>query len=255
MDLYLERHWRDLHARFIIYACDQLQGCLPRDLRARVEERVFVESPAGVEGDMYPVVRVLERHPRQQVPATGCAGATAEPLIVEVLPELISETFIEILDVSTGRRVITVIEVLSAANKHAGRGRRLFIRKRRDCLRGRVSLVEIDLLRAGHRNLMVPAAQLPDSHRTMYQVCVRRGWRPAHVEVYRVPLRERLPSIKVPLRETDPDVTLDLQSILDQCYQKGGYDDDIDYKTGPEPPLDGDDAAWADTLSRGQGKR
>ena len=43
MDPYLEEHWRDIHHRFLTYACDELQELLPRDLRARLEERVFVE--------------------------------------------------------------------------------------------------------------------------------------------------------------------------------------------------------------------
>ena len=34
MDPYLERFWRDVHARLIIYAADQLQENLPSDLRA-----------------------------------------------------------------------------------------------------------------------------------------------------------------------------------------------------------------------------
>jgi hypothetical protein len=44
MDPYLEESWGDVHHRLITYAADQLQTTLPKDLRARVEERVFVES-------------------------------------------------------------------------------------------------------------------------------------------------------------------------------------------------------------------
>ena len=40
MDPYLEAHWGDIHQRIVLYAADQLQGQLPSDLRARVEERV-----------------------------------------------------------------------------------------------------------------------------------------------------------------------------------------------------------------------
>jgi hypothetical protein len=67
-------------------------------------------------------------------------------------------------------------------------------------------------------------------------------------------LRRRLPVIGVPLRPADPDVPLDLQSIVEQCYRNGGYDD-IDYRREPEPPLSPEDAAWADALLRQQGKR
>ena len=60
--------------------------------------------------------------------------------------------------------------------------------------------------------------------------------------------------VSIPLRPADPDVLLELQAILDQCYRNGGYDD-IDYPGEPDPPLRGDDAAWADALLREQGRR
>jgi len=44
-------------------------------------------------------------------------------------------------------------------------------------------------------------------------------------------------------------VRLNLQSLIDQCYENGGYDD-IDYTHPPIPPLQGEDAAWADTPLR-----
>jgi len=46
----------------------------------------------------------------------------------------------------------------------------------------------------------VPLASLPPSFRTAYQVWVRRGWDPARVEIYRAPLRERLPDTTQSLR-------------------------------------------------------
>jgi hypothetical protein len=61
--------------------------------------------------------------------------------------------------------------------------------------------------------------------------------------------------INVPLRTTDADAPLDLQALIDQCYQNGGYDDDIDYQNESVPPLDPDDATWADAPLRKQGAR
>lgn len=95
MDPYLERHWRDVHASLVIYARDQLDGRLPRDLRARVEERVFLESTSGVERETYPDVRIVERA-RAAPPAPKVHGGiiTAEPLIVvaeEPVPDVYSD--------------------------------------------------------------------------------------------------------------------------------------------------------------------
>jgi Protein of unknown function (DUF4058) len=65
MDPYLEQHWGDVHHRFITYASDQLAKVLPRDLRARVEERVFVESPDNSYRPIVLDVRVIERRRRK----------------------------------------------------------------------------------------------------------------------------------------------------------------------------------------------
>jgi Protein of unknown function (DUF4058) len=84
---------------------------------------------------------------------------------------------------------------------------------------------------------------------------VRRGWEATKVEVYRVPLRERLPVIRIPLRETDDDVPLDLPALVAQCYRNGDYQADIDYQVDPDPPLGAEDAGWADALLRQAGRR
>ena len=255
MDPYLEEFWRDVHARLVIYAADQLQSRLPSDLRARVEERVVVEPIAGEHRNVYPDIRVVERGRGSGAAAGATGAAIAEPLILNLSSEPMTETYVEIIDIGTGKHVVTVLEVLSLSNKLAGESREQYGQKRAALQASGVSLVEIDLLRAGQRGLSVPYDYLPVTHRTTYQVCVRRGWRPMQAEVYRAPLRERLPVIGVPLRETDADVPLDLQALVDQCYRNGGYDDDIDYRRPPRPPLEPDDDRWSDELLRSQGRR
>jgi len=256
MDPYLEPFWRDIHARLIIYAADQLNGRLPGDLRARVEERIVVEPGQDAERSVYPDVRVMQRGRGGPAAAVAEAGvAVAEPLLIRLPDELATQTFIEIIDLGSGKRVVTVIEILSLSNKLPGEGQDLYFEKRDELRQGGVSLVEIDLLRAGKRPLAVPYDRIPESHRTPYNVWVRRGWERATVALYRVPLQERLPAIRVPLRQTDQDVPLELQPLVDQCYRNGGYDDDIDYRAPLDPPLLPDDAAWADALLRSQGRR
>jgi hypothetical protein len=257
MDPYLEQFWRDIHARCIIYAADQLQAHLPPDLRARVEERVVVEPVFGTTRSVYPDIRVVERgQGRAPIHASEPTPALAEPLIIYAFDDPITESFIEIIDVGSGRRVVTIIEVLSLANKLPGEGQDLYRRKQRELRDGQVNLVEIDLLRAGDRVLAIGASRIPASYRTLYQVCVYRAIAtPPCYELYRVLLRERLPIIRLPLRSTDPDVSLDLQAVIDQCYRNGGYDEDIDYSVEPDPPLDAADARWADTLLREAGRR
>ncbi len=230
-----------------------------------MQQRVFIELP-GAEREYYADVRVLEHHRRPPVGGTAVAEpglstvagngarAPAEPIVIHLDTEPVSEGYIEIVDGKTGFRVITSIEVLSPANKRAGEGRRQFLQKRKDVKRSGVNVVEIDLLRGGHDALMIPREQIPPSHRTDYQACVWRAAQPCAMSVYRFPLREPLPVISIPLRPTDPDAPLDLQTGVDQCYRNGGYGV-IDYSEEPEPRLEKADAAWADALLREQGRR
>lgn len=255
MDPYLEQYWRDVHHGLITYARDQLQPGLPEPLRARVEERVFVESDAPEYRAFYPDVHVFERAGRKgAAPAPNSSVAVEDPLVVHLNDEPLSQGYIEIIDAGSGNRVITVIEFLSPSNKVPGEGQDLYLRKQREVKAASVSLVEIDLTRVGRRIMVLPPERVPPSHRTTYQVGVVRGWALQKVEVYGAPLQRRLPVIRVPLRETDPDAPLDLQSLVDLCYRNGRYDD-LDYQAEPSPPLDSCDAAWADELLRSKGLR
>jgi Protein of unknown function (DUF4058) len=254
MDPYLEQHWRDLHARLIIYSCDQLQGQLPADLYARVEERIVLESDEVMRQSRYPDVRVVE-HPDGGLSGSAVETgiAVAEPVRIHYGSEPITETYLEIMDAGTGKRVVTVIEFLSTSNKFPGESQDQYQQKQKELKQGRVSLAEIDLLRAGRRLLSIPVSSIPVELRTTYQVCVRRGWEVNIFEIYRVPLSERLPTIRIPLRERDADARLDLQALIDQAYRNGRYQT-IDYKVPPEPPLETADAAWAEELLRQAGK-
>ncbi len=252
MDPYLEAHWGDVHSALVIYSRDAVQARLPRDLRARVEERVYVDRHPAPERTVVPDVRVIER---ATTPPDIGGGGTAvlqvtidEPLVFTVeQEEAVTETFIEIRESGGSGRLITVIEVLSPANKRPGPGRSLYLRKQAELLQGGVNLVEIDLLRGGERVQQFKEDNIPQEHRTPYVVTVRRGIDPLQVEWYRAPLRSRLPVIGVPLRETDPDVPLNLQALIAQCYQGGAYDD-IDYRQEPDPPLNEEDTKWAAAL-------
>ena len=256
MDPYLEAHWGDVHARLVIYISEALQRGLPSDLRARVEERVFIESDNRELRSVYPDVRVYERPQSRDrsEPASDGGVAVAEPLVVHRKSEPVTQTFIEIREAGSGGRVITVIELVSMSNKQPGDGRTLYLKKQAELLAGGVNSVEIDLLRAGQHVIAAPPEQLPRPYRGPYRICVWRASRPEQWEVYRVPLEVRLPAIAIPLRPTDADVALDLQPLVDRCYETGAYDD-LDYTRPPDPPLDADAEAWVDQLLREKGLR
>lgn len=257
MDPYLEAHWRDIHARLIIYTCDALQGVLPSSLRARVEERVLLETPLGfADHPLYPDVRVVEyTQKRGRGTQTEAGVAVAEPLVVDTEVEPATETFLEIIDLATGNRIVTVIEFLSPSNKSSGPNREQYLRKQGEVCTSKANLVEIDLNRFGVHTLAFPLTHLRPQRRTPYMACVRRATRRGQAEVYPMPLSERLPLVKVPLRPDDADVPLDLQALVDKCYLNGAYDGTLNYAAEPDPPLLGADKGWAAERLRAQGLR
>jgi hypothetical protein len=258
MDPYLEAHWRDVHHNLITYARDAIQEALPSDLRARVEERVVLETPEGIGANpLYPDLRLIEGRPQdpRYAPAAAEGVAVAEPFLVEVEREPLTEGFIEIIDAESGNRVVTVIEFLSPTNKASAAGRLQYLQKQSEICHSDTSLVEIDLVRRGAHVLAVPLDHLSPRRQTPYMVCVRRPWVRGKAEVYSIHLSQKLPTIKVPLRQTDADVPLDLQSLIDRCYRMGRYEGDLDYRRDSDPPLAGAEAKWADQLLQSRGLR
>jgi hypothetical protein len=246
MDPYLEKSWRDVHHRLCTYACDALQPQVQPALLARIDERLVVEYDGRRERDISPDVTITESEPWQMSGGGGTATMeSAEPLVL-LDDEPIPEGFIRIAEGEEGR-LVTVIEFLSLTNKLPGDGQEKYLQKRNEYYETGVNLVEVDLLRRGERIVMA-SHRIPRSHRTTYQVCVRRAynWR---TEIYAVPLRRALPTIRVPLRERDADAHLNLQALIEQTYRNGAYGS-IDYTQPPDPPLDAADAAWAAELVR-----
>ncbi len=121
MDPYLEAHWGDIHHRIINYACDAIQDQLPGDLFARMEERIYVQSPQELML-RYPDLRVIEGSPTPQISSASMPEdvVVAEPLLLEIDADPVSESFIEIREAGDDERLVTVIEALSPANKNLG---------------------------------------------------------------------------------------------------------------------------------------
>ncbi len=243
MNPYLERYWGDVHTSLMVYARNQLVPQLPAGLLARVEEGLTVIAGDRAARTIYPDVSVVEEPSSGYSSGTDTAVQIAEPLVLAVEDEFQTARHIEIVDSRDGNRLITVIEFLSPGNKSSHAGREAYRRKQVDYLESEVNLVEIDLVRAGSWALAFPEARVPADWRTTYQICVRRATKPLDAELYRVPLRERLPNIRIPLRAGDPDAVLQLQPLIDDCYRDGAYWQ-IDYSGDLVPPLADADAQW-----------
>src|SRR5207244_1722797 len=113
-------------------------------------------------------------------------------------------------------------------------------------LETRTHVLEIDLLRRGTR-----VRSLGEPPPAAYYVYLSRTERRPFTAVWPVLLRERLPTVPIPLLAPDPDVPLDLQATVDDCFALVGYERLLDYTVAPPPPpLSLDDAAWVDETLR-----
>ena len=255
MDPWLELRWRDVHASLVIYIRNQIQRQLPEPLVARAEEDVFVDVEDEKPRLVRPAVEVAEEE--RGINGGGVATlappvAVAKPMLVHV-PEPEVDRRVEIIDLTSGERVVTAIEVLSPSNKLPGRARDAYQAKQRDFIWAGVNLVEIDLVRKGRWTFSVDEGALMERERAPYMICVFRATRSGVREFYSLPLRQPLPTIAIPLRPGDRDVALDLQQVINQAYEDGRYDR-TDYRRSLEPPLPPEDAAWASDLLRKAGR-
>jgi hypothetical protein len=244
MDPFLEdlAGWPGVHARLLTAIGDDLAATLSPRYRVDIEERVYVTDPDEDPGYASFVPDVIVSRPAgaadSRVDPGGATRITAPVILSGNIDEEIRDRFLSIRDAKS-REVVTALEVLSPANKVRGsRGREALGAKRGQILAAGANWLEIDLLRGGVRSPRI-------AHRCDYCVLLLRPGRSGAL-AWPFGLEEPLPVVAVPLRPPHEDVPLDLAGILRGCYERGRYEDGIDYGADvPPPPLGGEQAAWA----------
>lgn len=245
MDPYLERRqrWTAVHTRLIVAIADELGPKIRPAYRVDIELRTYValltsDSPAGVPDVlvMSPPQQESEQGSRMAMVATAPGLAAAE--FVELpMPSEITERYLVVREAAT-EEVVTVIEILSLANKLTNEGREEYLRKRATVLSSQTNLLEIDLLRSG--DPMSPFSPEDSDYRIMVSAAIERPM----ARAYRFGVRDPIPDISVPVRPGDAEPLLSLDTIVQQVYDRGSYDLAIDYAQPAEPPLRSTDAAW-----------
>jgi hypothetical protein len=213
--------WSEFHSRMIVAIADALNETVSQAYRVAVEKRVYLSQ--GEETILIGIPDVsLTDSPTAKADSTATAMVT-EPMVVEVpIAEEVQERYLEIREAATGR-VITVIELLSPKNKQAGIGRDTYLQKRQRIMMSQTHLVEIDLLRAGEPLPIVGA--LPSHYRILVSVSPDRP----KAQLYAFNLRQAIPPISVPLA-SGTSVSLDLQVLLHQVYDRARFGMAIDYQ-------------------------
>ena len=168
------------------------------------------------------------------------------PLFTSIIREEYTEEFIEIRT-RTDNRLVTLLEVVSPANKTTMAGRLAYLDKRKESVIQKAAIVEIDLVLQGKPTLTYSRDGLPEFD---HAVSVTRANAPDRYEIYTATIQKRLPKFKLPLAADDKDALLDLQAAFGRAYDLGGFASLIDYKCPPPPdvPLTDSYKAWINDL-------
>lgn len=155
------------------------------------------------------------------------------PLFTSIIREEYTEEFIEIRT-RTDNRLVTLLEVVSPANKTTQAGRQAYLDKRKEAANQKAGIVEIDLVLQGKPTLTYSRDGLPEFD---HAVSVTRATAPDRYEIYTATIQKRLPKFKLPLAPDDRDALLDLQAAFARAYDLGGFGTLIDYKGSPPPDV------------------
>jgi hypothetical protein len=264
MDPYLEAPdiWPDFHDRLAEVASALLNEQLPDPYYARLEMRpeVGIVEEGGSSRRIVPDLAVARRPVSD--PTVGGVGLLASPrtsvsesIEFVVQSEPIRHPFVEIRDPTRGHHLVTLMEIASPSNKLLGPDRQSYLKKQQEVLQSDANLIEIDLLRSGdrlvHAELEAYLSQLnPEPN---YVVVVNRAWTRSKgaSQLFPILITTSLPCIPIPLREKDPEITLDLQYVMNQVYDRGPYRKVLDYRQPPRPALLKELLDWAQQLTCG----
>jgi hypothetical protein len=209
MDPYLEDEliWPVFHHQFVMCLYQILLPGLMDRYRARVGQRHYV---------------------------------TEQALFTSVVREEHHEDLIEIR-VRNDSRLVTLLDVVSPANKSTRAGREAYLAKRQEGRGCNANLVELDLVLQGQPMLDYSREGLPDWD---YLITVTRATQPERYEIYTTTLQKRLPRIKLPLAPDERETVLDLHTAFTRCYDQGGFAGKIDYSKEPPASVKDEDRRW-----------
>jgi hypothetical protein len=175
----------------------------------------------------------------ERAPARDAVGVVD----VEVaISDEVTENYLEVRDVETGA-LVTALELLSPANKLHRKHREDYERKRQRIIDSRISLIEIDLMRAGE-----PMPVVGSSPESDYRILVSQGWTRPKAKLFAFGLRQPIPAVLVPLRQGEEQPEIGLNDVLHTLYERARLDLRVRYDRLPDPPLRAEDAAWVSHL-------
>jgi Protein of unknown function (DUF4058) len=242
MDPYLEDAvvWGDYHTTFLLHLRAEISARLPERYAARLDRYVWIHE---ADDDEKPVLREPDVFVSDEGgPAASTAVVALNAPSTSMMPAVRRQghRYLKIVD-ALGKRVVTVIEILSPSNKTPGDDRDAYLAKRGEYLASGANFVEINLLRGGRQS---PMGQ-PPPPKSDYCVVVSQAAEYPKAGVWPFGLRDPLPTIPIPLTAGDNPIQVDLGVCHEKTCRDGQYGKDIDYSgSPPPPPLSPEDQAW-----------
>lgn len=246
MDPYLEHPslWPDVHNSLIAAIRDDLASRLAPRYYVGLERRAYLLKPDDIVFIGRPDIALIPHQPPEKLSPLPLADVAVLNVDVPMNDE-VSENYLEIHEVET-EKLVTILELLSPANKLHPQGREEYERKRDHIFRSRTNLVEIDLLRAGEPMMVVGRPVESD-----YRILVSRGAERPRARLYAFNLRQPIPSINIPLLPGDEEPLLDLGQVLHSLYERARFDLRLNYGKAAVPPIKESDSSWAlDQISK-----
>lgn len=173
---------------------------------------------------------------------------TEQALFTSVIREERLEQFIEIRQRTDGR-LITLVDIVSPANKTTPSGRHSYLDKRREARSINSNLVEIELVLQGQPLLDYSREGMAEWD---FGVTVTRCTQPERFEIYTATLQKRLPRFRLPLASDDRDTVIDLQAAFARSYDQGDFAKLIDYQKDPTTKMSEEQKKWIDERLREQ---
>jgi hypothetical protein len=174
-----------------------------------------------------------------------------QALFTSVIREEHTEAYIEVRQRTDGR-LVTLVEVISPANKMSEAGRQHYLNRRQESKNAKANLVEVDLVLQGADLVEYAREGLPSWD---YAVFVSRAAQPDRYEIFPATLPKRLPKFRLPLAADDRDTVIDLQAAFARAYDQGDFAKHVNYDRDPATKLGDENRDWLQQRLREQQKR
>src|SRR5262245_27868350 len=154
MDPWLEDPtiWPSFHGRLITSIADERVPQLAPRYYVGVESRTTLLTGLDIDLLYKPDITSHATESRAEVRSSSVAVVQSPEVrtysVAIAIGEESEETYLAIQEIP-GRKLVTVIEILSPTNKKTKVARAAFLKKREDLVRTSINFVEVDLLRAG----------------------------------------------------------------------------------------------------------